>query len=102
MKVLTDKGEIENLDRMGIKIDRKMNKFNAKKIENPILELGSNQIVDKAKVSNFSLFGQPIFSGKHNINLTIVHSKSTDVKDLIGTFEQTSKKLKVDLSIKKF
>ena len=71
---------------MGIKISKKMNKFNAKKIENPILELGSKQIVDKAKVANFSLFGQPIFAAKHNIDLTIIHSKNTDVKDLIGTF----------------
>lgn len=42
MKVLTDKGEMGTLEQMGIKISNKINKFKARKIEDPALELGSS------------------------------------------------------------
>ena len=78
-----------------------MNKVSAKQIANPPLQLGGSSYVEKNKESFFNLFGQPIYSGKHSVNACILHTKYADVSPLIGTLEQTSKKLKVDLTIKK-
>ena len=40
MNILKDKGELAGLNDMGIKINDKMNKFQAQQISSPSLELG--------------------------------------------------------------
>lgn len=86
---------------MGVKISRNMNRMPTKLIPPPLLELGSKQSVEKGRESGFQLFGQPIFSNKHNLVATILVNSGVDITPLISTFEQTSKKLKVDLKVNK-
>ena len=78
-----------------------MTKVSAKQIPNPPLQLGEKHSVERNKESFFNLFSQPIYSGKHNVNACILHSKYADVNPLVGTLESTSNKLKVDLRVKK-
>jgi len=78
-----------------------MNRVSARQIANPPLQLGGTNFVEKNKESFFNLFGQPIYSGKHNVIVCILHTKYADVNALVGTLEQTSKKLKVELTVKK-
>lgn len=55
----------------------------------------------KGKEAFFSLFDKPVFSGKHGINLAVVFQKGMDIGDMINTFTNTSKKLKVDFKVDK-
>ena len=73
-----------------------MNKLSARKIPNPKLELGKNKFVEQGKESNFQLFGQPVFSGKHPLRVAIIHSKNADLTPMIKTFESTAKNLNVE------
>jgi len=75
IKKLKNKGEIENLRKMGIEISDIMNKFIALLLNNPTLELGSGKTVEKGKESFFNLFANPIFQAKHNIDVVILHTK---------------------------
>ena len=78
-----------------------MSRVQACQISNPKLELGGGQSVEKNKESFFQLFGQPLYSSKHGLNLTILHTKLADVGPMISTFESTAKKLKLELVVKK-
>ena len=78
-----------------------MTRVQASQIPNPKLELGGGQSIEKNKESFFQLFGQPLYSSKHGLNLTILHTKPADVGGMISTFESTAKKLKLDLVVKK-
>jgi len=78
-----------------------MNKVQAKQIPNPSLELGNKQFIEKNKEAFFQLHSQPLFSSKHNLTVTIIHTKNADIGPMITTLETTSRKLKVDIMIKK-
>ena len=86
MTQLSDNGEITRLEELGIKLNSKLNKVPARQISNPSLELGSKNFVEKNREANFQLFGQPIFSAKHDITLCIIHTKYADVQPMIATF----------------
>ncbi len=73
-----------------------MESFGAKVIPLPRLSLGDNHAVEDRKQTFFNLFNKPIFQSKHGILLGIVHAQ-IDLRDLLRTFENTSKNLKVDL-----
>ena len=45
MKTIEGAGEIKNLKEMGIDINTKMTRFQAKQVSNPSLELGKNKFV---------------------------------------------------------
>ena len=101
MKELKDNKEVQNLAELGINLQTRLNKVPARQINNPSLELGDRKYVDKNREANFQLFGQPIFSAKHELTICIVHSKYADVSGMIKTFEDTSRKLKATFSYKK-
>lgn len=49
MQKLEKLDELEALDKIGIKLNQKMEEFKAKIIPSPILELGSKKTVDRGK-----------------------------------------------------
>ena len=101
MKELKDNNEIATLSDIGISLNTRLNKVSAKQISNPALELGNKNFVDKNREANFQLFGQPIFSSKHELTICIIHTKYADVAPMIKTFEDTSKTLKATFTYKK-
>lgn len=101
MKALENSTELKTLNEIGINLSNRMNKFQAKEIPKPALELGSNKFVERGKEAFFNLFAQPVYSGKHPINCVIVHPKNSDVTGLIGTLNSTSRNLRVTLTIDK-
>ena len=72
MKELKDNNEIATLSDIGISLNTRLNKVSAKQISNPALELGNKNFVDKNREANFQLFGQPIFSSKHELTICII------------------------------
>lgn len=101
MDQLVKKGEIQDLADMGINLNKDLNRFQAKQIENPTLELGNKQVVQKGKEAFFNLFDKPIFQAKHNICVVILHTKYADVGGLVDTLTKTARNLKVELSVQK-
>ena len=53
MKELVAKNEVQNLEEIGIKLNKNLNKVTAKQISNPSLELGNKKYVEKGKEANF-------------------------------------------------
>ena len=93
--ILNKTEEIKTLNEIGININKNLNKLQCKHIGSPLLELGNGHHVEKGKEARFNLFNQPLFSGKHDINVHILHTKNADVKSMRDTFEKTSANLKV-------
>lgn len=101
MKELERSNELKNLTDIGINLSNRMNKFQAKEIPKPALELGANKFVERGKESFFNLFAQPVFSGRHAIDCVIVHPRNSDVQGLVATIDKTAKNLKVGLKVSK-
>ena len=78
-----------------------MESFKAKLIPPPRLALGNEEKVEQGKESFFNLFAQPIFASKHSIKAGLVYFRSTDASQIVDLFEDTSKRLKVDLRVVK-
>lgn len=78
-----------------------MNKFQAKEITKPSLEMGNKKFVEKEKVAFFNFFSSPVYSGKHNITCVVIFSRNADVVPMMDTFAKTAKNLKVDLQLHK-
>lgn len=73
----------------------------ARSIKAPILELGGKNSVQEGKEAFFNLFRDPIYQPKHSIKLAILFWRA-DLRDMLSTFENTSKNLKVDFSFSKY
>ena len=101
MNEIKNTNEIDSLKEIGIKIDRDMETFKAKLIPPPRLALGNDERVEQGRQSFFNLFAQPIFANKHSIRLGLVYFRNTDSHQIIELFEETSRKLKVDMKIAK-
>ena len=101
MDEIKNTSELYSLNEIGIKIDKNMESFKARLIPPPRLALGNEEKVEQGKESFFNLFAQPIFSNKHSIKVGLVYFRSTDANQIVDLFEDTSKKLKVDLRVVK-
>ena len=93
--------DFEDLRKVGIDLSHRMHELNARMIPVPRLALGEDQKVPEGKEAFFNLFSQPIYASKHKLKLAILYFRA-DIRDLIRTFENTSKNLHVELSYEKF
>ena len=73
-----------------------MHSFKAKYINTPRIALGDDQRFQDGKEAFFNLFSQPIYASKHKIKLAILFFRA-DLRELIRTFESTSRNLKVEM-----
>lgn len=89
------------MEEVGLKLSKKLYSLKAKSIPTPKLALGEDQRVQEGKEAFFQLFGQPIYASKHKIKLAILYFRA-DLRDLIRTFETTSRNLKVELEYEKY
>ena len=79
-----------------------MTEFAGRQINNPSLKLGSKCEIARNKESNFTMYSDPIYDSKHSVRMIIIHNSEYDVKAMKRTFEETSKKLDIDLKIKEY
>lgn len=63
-----------------------MNRFQAKLIPKPALQLGNNTFVEKGKESSFQLFANPIFNAKRDVKCVVIYGKSSDISGLTDAF----------------
>lgn len=61
----------------------------------PRINLGDSNSIEEGKEAFFQLHSKPIFHSKHSIRCGIVYFSGQDVRLLLDTFEETSKRLKV-------
>ncbi len=101
MKDIQRTDDFDKLEQVGLRLKRDLYSFRGKTIPTPRIELGSDQKVQDGKEAFFNLFSQPIYQAKHKIKLAILYFRA-DLRDLIKTFESTSRNLQVDLSYEKY
>jgi hypothetical protein len=86
--------DFDKLEDVGLKLNKKLYSFKAKSIPVPRISLGQEEKVQDGKEAFFNLFSQPIYAAKHKVKLAILYFRA-DLRDMIRTFESTSKNLKV-------
>ena len=42
------------------------------------------------------MFAQPIYGSKHSLKVGMIYFRNSDINQIIGLFEDTSKKLKIE------
>ena len=82
MDELKNAKEIKAFQEIGLKLNNRPEKIDAKQVPVPKLMLGKENAVEKGKEAFFQLFSKPIFSGKHEIPCTVISSKGADIRPM--------------------
>jgi hypothetical protein len=95
MKELRADNDFCSFEELGIEVSKHLEQTKGRLIPTPRINLGDNNSVEQGKESFFQLHSTPIYASKHPIKCGVIYFANQDTRQLLDTFEETTKRLKV-------
>jgi hypothetical protein len=101
MSELKGNDEFKSLKEIGINVKERLEVIKGKIIPMPRINLGENYSVEEGKEAFFNLFNKPIYASKHSVRCGVIYFANQETRQVLDTFESTSRNLHVKMEIVK-